>query len=106
MPALDADYERFQEADAQVLGISTDQSASNAAWAESLGIEQLPLLSDHWPHGAVAQQYGVLRDQGFAERATFIVDKDGIVRFRHVYDIDELPSNEELFDALADVNGQ
>jgi peroxiredoxin len=106
MPALDADYERFQEADAQVLGISTDQSATNTAWAESLGIKQLPLLSDHWPHGDVAQKYGVLRDQGFAERATFIVDKDGIVRFRHVYDIDELPSNQELFDALAEINSQ
>ena len=106
MPALDADYDRFQAAGAQVLGISTDQSPTNAAWAESLAIEQLPLLSDHWPHGAVAQDYGVLRDQGFAERATFIVDKDGIVRFKHIYDIDELPSNQELFDALAGMTGE
>ena len=98
--------DRFQEADAQVLGISTDFTAANAAWAESLGIDRLPLLSDYWPHGEVAQQYGVLRKQGFTERATFIVDKDGIVRFKHIYDLDELPSNAELLDALQEINSQ
>jgi peroxiredoxin len=106
MPALDADYDRFQEAGAQVLGISVDNTASNSAWAESLGIVQLPLLSDYWPHGQVAQAYGVLRDQGFTERATFIVDKDGIVRFKRIYDLDELPSNDELFEALEQINSQ
>jgi peroxiredoxin len=104
MPALDADLDRFQEADAQVLGISVDNTPTNAAWAESLGIERLPLLSDFWPHGQVAQAYGVLRDQGIAERATFIIDKDGIVRFKHVYELDELPTNQELFDALDGIN--
>lgn len=103
MPALDADMDRFQEADAQVLGISVDYTAANAAWAESLGIERLLLLSDYWPHGEVAQAYGVLREQGFTERATFIVDKEGIIRFAHIYDLDELPSNDELFQALREI---
>ena len=96
---------RFEEEDAQVLGISVDGTATNAAWAESLGVSQIPLLSDFWPHGAVAQMYGVLREQGFTERATFIVDKDGIVRFKHVYGLNELPDNEVLFDALRQING-
>lgn len=104
MPALDADFERFQAADTQVLGISVDSSDTNAAWAASLGIEHISLLSDFWPHGAVAQAYGVLREQGFTERATFIVDKEGIIRFIHIYDINELPSNEELFQALEQIN--
>jgi peroxiredoxin len=104
MPALDADLERFRAADTQVLGISVDYTASNAAWAESLGIKELLLLSDYWPHGQVAQDFGVLRKQGFTERATFIVDKDGIVRFKRIYDIDELPSNDELFAALNEIN--
>jgi peroxiredoxin len=104
MPALEADIDRFQEADAQVLGISVDYTAANAAWAESLGIERLRLLSDYWPHGEVAQAYGVLRKQGFTERATFIVDKEGIVRFAHIYDLDELPSNDLLFEALREIN--
>jgi peroxiredoxin len=46
----------------------------------------------------------VLREHGFAERATFIVDKDGVIRFMHVYDINELPDNEELFEALREIN--
>jgi peroxiredoxin len=104
MPALDADLGLFRAEDAQVLGISVDYTASNAAWAESLGIQELPLLSDYWPHGEVAQQYGVLRKQGFTERATFIVDKEGLVRFAHIYDIDELPTNAELLEALHEMN--
>lgn len=106
MPNLDADLDRFQAANAQVLGISVDGTASNAAWAETLGIAHLPLLSDFWPHGQVAQAYGVLRDQGFTERATFIVDKDGVIRFLRIYDLDELPTNEELFAALDEINDE
>jgi len=87
-----------------VLGISVDYTAANAAWAKSLGIKELPLLSDYWPHGQVAQAYGVLRPQGFTERATFIVDKEGKIRFIHVYDIDELPNNQELLGALGKIN--
>ena len=101
---MDADVEKFKAEDTQVLGISVDYTAANAAWAESLGIQQLLLLSDYWPHGAVAQQYGVLRKQGFTERATFIVDKEGIVRFAHIYDLDEVPTNEALFEALREIN--
>ncbi len=104
MPALDADFERFQAADTQVLGVSVDYTATNGAWAESLGIENILLLSDYWPHGEVAQQYGVLRKQGFTERATFIVDKEGVVRFKRIYEIDELPTNAELFEALQEIN--
>jgi len=104
MPALDADLSRFKAEDTQVLGISVDYTAANAAWAKSLGIKELPLLSDYWPHGQVAQAYGVLRPQGFTERATFIVDKEGKIRFIHVYDIDELPNNQELLGALGKIN--
>ena len=104
MPSLDADIDRFKEEDTQVLGISVDNPATNAAWAESLGIENVLLLSDFWPHGEVAQAYGVLREQGFTERATFIVDKEGILRFAHIYELNELPDNDELFDALREIN--
>jgi peroxiredoxin len=97
---LDADIQRFEEEDTQVLGISVDSTDTNRAWADSLGVEDVRLLSDFWPHGEVAQAYGVLREGGFTERATFIVDKEGIVRFKHIYDINELPDNEELFEAL------
>jgi peroxiredoxin (alkyl hydroperoxide reductase subunit C) len=104
IPALDADLERFEAEDTQVLGMSADYTASNAAWAESLGVQNMPLLSDYWPHGEVAQAYGVLHPQGFAERATFIVDKEGTIRFKRVYELDELPDSEELFEALQDID--
>jgi len=97
--------ERFEAEGAQVLGISVDFVESNRAWAESLGVERIPLLSDYWPHGQVAQAYGVLREQGFTERATFIVDREGIIRFIRIYDLGELPDNEELFEALREIDG-
>lgn len=86
------------------MGISVDSTDTNRAWAESLGVERTLLLSDFWPHGAVAQAFGILRPQGFNERATFIIDKEGIVRFAHIYDLNELPNNEDLFDALREIN--
>ena len=95
---------RFEAEDTLVLGISVDSTDTNRAWAESLGVEQVLLLSDFWPHGEVAQQYGVLREHGFTERATFIIDKAGIIRFAHIYDLNELPNNEELFEALQNIN--
>ena len=101
---MDAAFEQFEEEDAQVLGISVDSPEANRAWAESLGVEHMLLLSDFWPHGAAAQVYGVLREGGFTERATFIVDKQGIVRFKQIYEINELPDTEKLLQALRSVD--
>jgi peroxiredoxin len=92
---------RFEEADAQVLGISVDTAFTNAAWAESLGVEKVSLLSDFFPHGQVAQAYGVLRQDGYAERVIFVIDKEGIVRYIDVNGLDELPDNEVILGELA-----
>jgi glutaredoxin len=70
------------------------------AWSESLGDITYPLLSDFFPHGKVAQSYGVLRDDGRSERAIFIIDKQGIIRYIDIHDIDDQPDNEELFKVL------
>jgi len=68
----------------QVLGVSVDTPFSLKAWAEVEGY-QFPLLSDFWPHGEVAQAYGVFNaDAGLAVRGTFLIDKDGVVRFAEV----------------------
>jgi len=75
---------------AQVLGISIDHVPCIQAWADSLGGIHYPLLSDFWPHGAVAKKYGVLRVEGYAERAIFIIDKIGIIRYIDIHDIDHL----------------
>lgn len=81
---------------AQVLGISVDSVPCLVAWAESLGGINYPLLSDFWPHGEVAKLYGVLRPDGRSERAIIIVDKDGIIQYVDVHDIDDQPDNEVL----------
>jgi peroxiredoxin len=68
----------------QVLAVSVDTPFSLKKWAEEEGY-QFPLLSDFWPHGAVAQQYGVFNEKaGMANRGTFLIDKDGVVRFAEV----------------------
>ena len=70
------------------------------AWAKSLGGISYPLLSDFSPHGEVALRYGVLRAEGFTERAIFVVDKASVVRYRDIHDINEQPDNEEVFKVL------
>jgi glutaredoxin len=94
---------KFEGYNTQVLGISVDHVPCLKAWAESLGGISFPLLSDFWPHGEVAQRYGVFRDDGRSERALFIVDKEGIVRYVDIHDIDEQPDNEELFKVLREM---
>jgi glutaredoxin len=76
------------------------------AWAESLGGIEYPLLSDFWPHGAVAEKYGVLRSEGYTERAIFVIDKSGILRYIDVHDIDNQPSNDELIRILREIDPQ
>lgn len=73
--------EDFEADDVQVLGISCDAMESLRAWADAEGYF-FPLLSDFWPHGRTARDYGVFWEQtGFATRGTFLVDRDGIVRW-------------------------
>jgi peroxiredoxin len=67
--------------DAVVLAVSTDPVHALRAFSDTEGFKH-PLLSDFWPHGEVAKKYGVfLDDLGFATRGTFVIDKDGVVRW-------------------------
>ncbi len=86
--------------DTQVLGISVDSDPCLKAWAESLGGITYPLLSDFWPHGAVAEKYGVLRAEGYSERALFVLDRKGIIRYIDIHDIDDQPNNLVLMDVI------
>jgi glutaredoxin len=85
---------------AQVLGISVDHVPCLQSWAESLGGINYPLLSDFWPHGEVAKQYGVLRDEGYTERAIFVLDTEGVIQYIDIHDIANQPSNEIVFDEI------
>jgi peroxiredoxin len=100
MPSYEADLSRFEKADTHVMGISIDSVPCNAAWAKSLGGISYDLLSDFEPKGEVARKYGVLRAEGYSERALFVVDKEGKVAYADVHDISKQPDNEEIFDVL------
>jgi glutaredoxin len=88
----------------QVLGLSVDSVPCLKAWGDSFGGITYPLLSDFYPHGKVAEMFGVLRTEGYTERAIFVIDKQGVIRYVDVHDIGEQPSNDDLFRVLADVD--
>jgi len=90
----------------EILGISVDHVPCLTAWADSLGSIHYPLLSDFWPHGLVASQYGVMRVEGHSERAIFIIDKDGIIQYIDIHDIGDQPDNDVLFAELARIDPQ
>lgn len=106
MPSYEDDLSKFEELDTQVLGISVDSIPSHEAWQKSIGGISYPLVSDFYPHGEITEKFGVLRKDpnapayGAPERALFIIDKEGVVRFIDVHPIGEQPDNEELFEVL------
>lgn len=78
--ALRENLSLFQQTGVELMGISVDSKASLRAWAEQQGYD-FTLLADFWPHGAVAKEYGVfLEEKGFANRATFVIDAQGVIR--------------------------
>src|SRR6478609_6271708 len=82
--AVRDDLASFQNDDVQIVAVSVDHVYALKAWADAEGY-QFPLLADFWPHGRIAQDYGVFNEKaGFALRGTFLVDKTGTVRFAEV----------------------
>ena len=81
----------FNETDTVLLGITVDNLPTLHAWTRQMGTVWFHVLSDFWPHGEVAKTYGVLRSDGFTERAVFIIDKEGMIRFIQVSDINKKP---------------
>ena len=94
----------FDKNNAVLLGITVDNIPTLHAWTQQMGKLWFSVLSDFWPHGAVAARYGVLRSDGVSERALFVIDKAGIIRFIHVEDINVRPKLESLVKALEKVN--
>ena len=87
--------------DTQVLGISTDSRATQTAFSAALGGIPYPVLGDFHPHGKVAEAYGVFNgERGTANRSVFIIDKEGVLRFKRVYgNVSEL----DTADILAEI---
>jgi len=86
----------FDKNDAVLLGITVDNIPTLYAWTNQMGKLWFPVLSDFYPHGKVAELYGVLRSDGTSERALFVIDKRGVIRYIDVHDINKRPPLEVL----------
>ena len=93
IPQYRDDIRKFEDVNTQVLAVSVDSVPAHKAWTDQMGGITYPVLADFYPHGDVAKKYGVLREQGFSERALFVIDKQGIVRFSQVHELKMQPDN-------------
>lgn len=98
--ALREDLPRLVNDDTQLLAVSNDSIATLRVFGEQEDLE-FPLLSDFWPHGAASRAYGVFdEDKGCAVRGTFIIDKQGVVRWSVVNALPDARDPNEYVEAL------
>lgn len=99
--AIRDDLSRFQNDEVQVVAISCDAMFTLRAWGEEEGYT-FPLLTDFWPHGQTAKNYGVFNsDAGMAIRGTFLIDTEGVVRWSLVNQPGEARDFSGYHEALA-----
>ncbi len=91
----------FEQHDAVLLGITVDNIPTLHAWTKQMGQLWFPVLSDFWPHGQMAEKYGILRSDGTTERALFFISKEGLIDNIHVEDINVRPKLEVIVNSLA-----
>jgi peroxiredoxin len=108
MVAYQVEREKFLARQAEVLAINVDSIMNTTSWEREIGPFDFLLGSDFWPHGEISRRYGVLREtdpfKGASERAIFVVDKAGEIRFAKRYRLDQLPDLEETLAALRDLD--
>ena len=105
VPELSSRREQFAALNAQVLDISVDSIPSHLAWQrKDIGMVEIPICSDFYPHGEVTKQFGIMREgapvPGISERAAFVIDASGRIAFAKVYDLDQLPNLDEIMAKL------
>ena len=107
MVTYQVEREKFLARQADVLGINVDSIMHTVSWEREIGPFDFLLASDFWPHGEVSRRYGVLREvdpfKGACERAVFVVDKAGTIRFSRIYPLDQLPDLEETLETLREL---
>ena len=100
MQSLEKSAKALDKLNTVAVGISIDSVPCKAAWANSLEIKKTRLLCDFWPHGALAKYLGILRAEGFSERANIVIDETGQIMYVKVYPIHELPDMGEILTTL------
>jgi peroxiredoxin len=101
MKSLEKNYKAITALNTVPVGLSIDAVPSKKAWADSMGLKSLKILSDFWPHGGVAKAYGIFREHGgTSERANIIINEKGKVAWMKVYEMGQLPPIDEVIEAL------
>ena len=97
MRALERNYDTFQAANIEVLGISVDSVPAKKAWAAMINIDKMKILSDFNPFAKVATQFGTIVEKlNTSGRANFLIDEEGKLEWMRIYDLPELPDIHEL----------
>jgi peroxiredoxin len=99
-----AERDSLQGLNVETVGICVDSIMNTTAWEREIGPFDFPLCSDFWPHGAVAEKYGVLQQAGplagAATRASFLVDTNGVILVRNLYGRKEVPDLKQTLESL------
>jgi peroxiredoxin len=103
-PGYNIAQDEFERLNTALVGITEDNIPTLYAWTKTMGTLWFPVLSDFWPHGKAADAYGVLRSDGTAERAIFIIDRQGIICYIDVHDINARPPLEGIIKELEKLN--
>lgn len=102
MRALEREVDRIKEKGVdEVLGVSVDAQPGKGAWAKTLGIEEIKLVSDFEPKGEMSKAYGLYNEEmGASERADVLIDEEGKVKWAKKYELSQLPDIEEVIKNL------
>lgn len=102
MRSLEREFDRIKEKGvSEVLGVSVDAQPGKAAWAKTLGIENIKLVADFEPKGEMAKAYGLYSEElGASERANVLIDEDGKVIWSKKYELTQLPDIDEVIENL------
>lgn len=97
MEALEKNFENFTDNNTVPLGISVDPVPSKKAWAEDMGLDNVQILSDFWPHGDLAKNLDIFIDsEGISGRVNILLDDEREVKWFKEYDLSELPDIDEV----------
>lgn len=102
-PGYNIVQDLFDQADTQLIGVSVDNVPTLHAWVQEMGGVWFPVASDFFPHGKLADALGILRSTGEAERSLFLIDKQGIIRYIDVHDINSRPDLGPLVKAMQEL---
>ncbi|SNS92916.1 Peroxiredoxin [Anaerovirgula multivorans] len=102
MRSLETNLQNFQNLNTVPLGFSVDSQPCKEAWATAIQINNVSLPSDFWPHGKIAQDYGIFNEtEGVSERANIIIDENSKVKWVKVYPSGQLPDINEVLQVLS-----